>query len=306
MSAITDNEEGYLIANEIGDTRMREHYMFSIMPFCTAPMPSPAFLKNHFGNETFRTKFMVDFRFTSVRKSKICSAISGWWSIRKTTKHLKRIINYPARGIGQNKPYQTRTVCSAEQSLHLGICNKHSTFAQRIQQRNSRQNQTNFTRLIEVFREKLETHNAFELASELLPVSEIMKDLYKDQTPERGQSIRKYSGIAQWYSGVFYFSTRRRNPRPTEQLHGRCGALDRSGQRQTGKTTTGWQWWPSIRPKDLNLKNVFIVGVEENLFPSKPKRTKNVRRFWGRASVILCRINSCEQHAYLSYCPSAL
>ena len=60
-----------------------------------------------------------------------------------------------------------------------------------------------FTHLIKAFSEKLETHDAFELASEIATATGIMKDLYKDQSPG---GVSRFENIQELLNGIQEFS----------------------------------------------------------------------------------------------------
>jgi DNA helicase-2/ATP-dependent DNA helicase PcrA len=299
ISAITDNEERYLVSNEIIDTRMRNHFMYSDYAIL------------------YRTNAQSRIFEESLRKRNIPYRIYGGLSFyqRKEVKDLlsyfrlvinpkdneafKRIINYPARGIGQT------TLTRLEQyAAGNDIC--IWDFATDIEKLTGEFNKGTaakiheFTSLIDLFREKLETLEAFELASEIASRSEVMKDLYKDQSPE---GVSRFENIQELLNGIQEFSISAREEGTPNRLNNYMEDVALLTDQDTEKPDDNDRvtLMTIHSAKGLEFKNVFIVGVEENLFPSAQNGQKTMEEFEEERRLFYVALTRAEENAYITY-----
>ncbi len=217
----------------------------------------------------------------------------------KDNEAFKRIVNYPARGIGQTSLTKLEqfaaqnNICIWEfaTNIPLLLSEFNKGTAAKINE---------FTRLVEVFREKLETHNAFELASEIATGSEIMKDLYKDQTPE---GVSRFENIQELLNGIQEFSISAREEGTPGQLNNYMEdvALLTDQDSDKPEDTDRVTMMTIHSAKGLEFKNVFIVGIEENLFPSNQNGQKTAEDFEEERRLFYVALTRAEQHVYLSY-----
>jgi DNA helicase-2/ATP-dependent DNA helicase PcrA len=299
MSAITDNEEGYLVANEITDTRMREHFQFSDYAILYRTNAQSRIFEESLRKRNVPYKIYGGLSFYQRKEIKDLLSYFRMVINPKDNEAFKRIINYPARGIGQTSLTKLEqfaaqnSLCIWEFAtnipLLLGEFNKGT--AAKIHE---------FTRLIEVFREKLETHNAFELASEIATGSEIMKDLYKDQSPE---GVSRFENIQELLNGIQEFSISAREEGTPGKLNNYMEdvALLTDQDSEKPEDTDRVTLMTIHSAKGLEFKNVFIVGVEENLFPSNQSGQKTMEDFEEERRLFYVALTRAEQNVYLSY-----
>ncbi len=299
FSAITDNEEGYLIANEITETRMRDHFQFSDYAILYRTNAQSRIFEEALRKRNILYKIYGGLSFYQRKEIKDLLSYFRLVINPKDNEAFKRIINYPARGIGQTS--LTRLEQFAAQNnlciwefatnipLLLSEFNKGT--AAKINE---------FTQLINVFREKLETHDAFELASEIATGSEIMKDLYKDQTPE---GVSRFQNIQELLNGIQEFSISAREEGTPNRLghYMEDVALitDQDNEKSDDKDHVTLMTIHSA--KGLEFKNVFIVGVEENLFPSNQTGQSSMEDLEEERRLFYVALTRAEQNAYLTY-----
>ncbi len=299
MSAITDNEEGYLVANEIGDTRMREHYQYSDYAILYRTNAQSRIFEESLRKRNIPYKIYGGLSFYQRKEIKDLLSYFRLVINPKDNEAFKRIINYPARGIGQTSLTKLEqfaaqnNICIWEfaSNIPLLLSEFNKGTAAKINE---------FTRLIEVFREKLETHNAFELASEIATGSEIMKDLYKDQTPE---GVSRFENIQELLNGIQEFSISAREEGTPGQLNNYMEDVALLTDQDSDKPEdTDRVTMMSIHSaKGLEFKNVFIVGIEENLFPSNQNGQKTAEDFEEERRLFYVALTRAKQHVYLSY-----
>lgn len=299
ISAITDNEEGYLVSNEIIDTRMREHFQFSDYAILYRTNAQSRIFEESLRKRNIPYKIYGGLSFYQRKEIKDLLSYFRMVINPKDNEAFKRVINYPARGIGQT------SLTKLEQFAgHNNLCIWE--FATNIPLLLSEFNKGTagkiheFTSLIEVFREKLETHSAFELATEIATGSEIMKDLYKDQSPE---GVSRYENIQELLNGIQEFSISAREEGTPRQLNNYMEdvALLTDQDNEKSEDNDRVTMMTIHSAKGLEFKNVFIVGVEENLFPSNQNGQKTLEDFEEERRLFYVALTRAEQNAYITY-----
>jgi len=299
MSAITDNEEGYLVSNEIIETRMREHYLFSDYAILYRTNAQSRIFEESLRKRNIPYKIYGGLSFYQRKEIKDLLSYFRMVINPKDNEAFKRIINYPARGIGQTTLTKLEqfagqnNLCIWEfaTNIPLLLSEFNKGTAAKINE---------FTQLIHAFREKLETHDAFELASEIATGSEIMKDLYKDQTPE---GVSRFENIQELLNGIQEFSISAREEGTPNKLNNYMEDValltDQDNEKEDDNDRVTMMTIHSA--KGLEFKNVFIVGVEENLFPSNQSGQKTLEDFEEERRLFYVALTRAEQNAYLTY-----
>ena len=180
---------------------------------------------------------------------------------------LKRIINYPSRGIGQvtinkiivgskdNNLSIYETIKSAK-NLNLGLSNSSITKLE------------NFVNQIEVFKIQNKKLSAFEITDFVIKETKIIDELRKDESPE---SIARVENIQELLNGIRDFIDDQKEIADSknnlsEFLSNVSLATDFDIDLKLSEDFVSLMSLHSS--KGLEFKNVFIVGLEEDLFPS--------------------------------------
>ncbi len=299
MSAITDNEEGYLVSNEIIETRMRDHFQFSDYAILYRTNAQSRIFEESLRKRNIPYKIYGGLSFYQRKEIKDLLSYFRLVINPKDNEAFKRIINYPARGIGQTS--LTRLEQFAAQN-NLCIWEFATNIPLLLSEFNkgTASKINDFTKLIEVFREKLETHNAFELATEIATGSEILKDLYKEQTPE---GVSRYENIQELLNGIQEFSISAQEEGTSNRLNNYMEDValltDQDNEKPEDNDRVTLMTIHSA--KGLEFKNVFIVGVEENLFPSTQMGQKTLEDLEEERRLFYVALTRAEQNAYLTY-----
>ena len=299
MSAITDNEEGYLVANEITDTRMRDHFLFSDYAILYRTNAQSRIFEESLRKRNIPYKIYGGLSFYQRKEIKDLLSYFRLVINPKDNEAFKRIINYPARGIGQT------SLTKLEQfSAQNGIC--IWDFATNTQLLHSEFNKGTaskigeFTQIIAQFREQLDSLDAFAMAGEIATRTEIMKDLYKDQTPE---GVSRFENIQELLNGIQEFTISAKEEGTPNKLNNYMEDValltDQDNEKPEDNDRVTLMTIHSA--KGLEFKNVFIVGVEENLFPSNQSGQKTMEDFEEERRLFYVALTRAEQNAYLSY-----
>ncbi len=183
---------------------------------------------------------------------------------------IKRIINYPARGIGATTLDRlTVTADKMGKTLWEVLANANDYDLKINQGILTRIG--NFTTMIERFRIEQKVRNAYELARDIAQSSGILTNLNEDKTPE---GISRIENIEELLNGIKEFSE------SGEQLEiggeGTIRSLDKYLQDislltdadQDDNDPDKVSLMTIHSAKGLEFPYVFVVGMEENLFPS--------------------------------------
>jgi DNA helicase-2/ATP-dependent DNA helicase PcrA len=214
---------------------------------------------------------------------------------------LKRVINYPARGIGQvtiNKIilaaqkhnltlYET---IKRNNELSIGLSGSVLTKLQ------------NFIDLIDVFKIENKKLNAFDLTKEVIEKVRIIDDLKKDDSPE---GISRVENVQELLNGIRDFIEDQKelvdsNDKLSEFLSTVSLSTDFDIENEDQDKVSLMTLHLS---KGLEFKHVFIVGLEEDLFPSA--LSYNTRsELEEERRLFYVGITRAKENLYLSYANS--
>ena len=181
---------------------------------------------------------------------------------------LKRVINYPKRAIG--KTSIEKLIVAANNyttSMWEVICDFHKYPVDINNGTKSRISE--FATMITSFQSEINTKDAFSLAERIARSSGIMKELIdsKDKGPEE---VERFQNVEELLSGIQEFSNSgdEDNPNTLADFMLEVALLtDADQEKPEEKNHVSLMTIHSS--KGLEFPNVYLVGMEENLFPSQ-------------------------------------
>lgn len=211
---------------------------------------------------------------------------------------FRRIINYPTRGIGNttvskiySRSYEAGT------SMWEVICNPLE-YQLDVNSRTLGYI-TAFKELIEKFASKKDTVDAYELGREIIEASGIKKDLYSDSTPE---FVSRQENLEEFLSALSEFVEGRREEGDEHlflvdylQEVSLLSDLDSDNGEESSRVTM----MTIHSAKGLEFPTVFVVGLEENIFPS-PMATGSKRELEEERRLLYVAITRAEKHCILT------
>jgi DNA helicase-2/ATP-dependent DNA helicase PcrA len=266
IRAATDNEEGYLVSNLIKDTIYGEqlHYKdFAILYRTNA--------QSRIFEEALR-KLNIPYRVygsLSFYQRKEIKDILAYFRLVVNPfdeEALLRIINYPARGIGETTISKLEGLSAKTGRRIWDILAEKGKYQEHFNKGTSGK-LASFYNQIENFRQNLEHMEAFDLAFTIADSTGILKDLHFDKSPE---NISKYENIQELLNGIKEFSEMQAEGEKTTldaylQNVVLLTDLDTEKEDDRNKVTI----MTAHSAKGLEFKQVFITGLEEDLFPSR-------------------------------------
>lgn len=212
---------------------------------------------------------------------------------------IKRIINFPARGIGQTTVDRLIVAANAtNQSIFSVLQNIHSISINLNS--GTKTKLANFCTMIESFQVMNQTANAFELAEHVCRVSGLVKEFKKDGTPE---GVTRMENVEELLNGIKDFVEGQRELADstgslTEFLEDVALATDLDSESSSDQNKVALM---TIHlAKGLEFPYVYIVGLEEDLFPSA--MSMNTRsELEEERRLFYVAVTRAEKQVYLTY-----
>lgn len=260
--AFSDNEEGKIVAEDILQQRALQgiaYKDFAILYRTNA--------QSRAMEEALR-KLGVPYKIyggTSFYQRKEVKDLIGYFRVTfnpNDEEGIKRIINYPRRGIGDTTV--DRIIVAADQHQVTWwevICNP-STY---LDGRSAPAVQV-FGTMIQSFQAMAKTHNAFDLAMHIAQQSGILKELYNDKSVE---GLSRHENIQELLNGIKEFSEREDIEEKGLDVFMQDIALLTNDDRDNDPHADTVSMMTIHSSKGLEFSQVYIVGLEENLFPSQ-------------------------------------
>ena len=212
---------------------------------------------------------------------------------------LKRIINFPGRGIGQTTI--DRLIVSAnEHDKTIFEILKHLDELPININAGTKTKLQNFRTMIESFKVMSQTANAFDLAEHVCKVSGLIQEFKKDGTPE---GISRMENIEELLNGIKDFVEGQ------QELADSTGsiaefledvALATDLDNEEGEDSDKVALMTIHLAKGLEFPFVYIVGLEEDLFPSAMSMSTR-EELEEERRLFYVALTRAEKQAYLTY-----
>ncbi len=269
LRATSDNEEGTLVANSIFGYKMSRQLAnkdFVILYRTNAQSRS---LEEALRKQDIPYKIYGGLSFYDRKEVKDLLAYFRVVINPNDEQALLRIINYPARGIGDTTKQKLQVIaderkCTVwdvlkslnEQSteFNMGTINKLS----------------NFVTMIQSFQTQLDKMNAFELAKHITETVGIIKVLKEDESPD---GVMRVQNIEELLNAIQEFSDKQVDEVTGEQITVNLAKFMEdvallTDQDEKEDESADYVTLMTIHSaKGLEFPYVYIVGLEENLFP---------------------------------------
>ncbi|MGC6490834.1 MAG: ATP-dependent helicase [Flavobacteriales bacterium] len=265
---MSDNEEGQLIGQTIFEQQMNQRLSFKDFAILYRTNAQSRVLEESLRRRNIPYKIFGGLSFYQRKEVKDLLAYFRLIINSKDEESFKRVINYPARGIG-NTTLQKLTICSRNNNVSLFECIDNPIFHSQIGVNNGTLTKlSQFALLINSFKVQLK-EDAFELANSIAKSSNLLYELDKDKTPE---GISRYENIQELLNAIKDFSEKnKKNDAPASlDFFMQDVALLTDQDNDEDKDNIDKVSLMTIHAaKGLEFSNVLVVGLEENLFPSQ-------------------------------------
>ncbi len=175
---------------------------------------------------------------------------------------FKRVINYPARGIGKTTIDKIIVAADQQNQTMFEII---SDAAQHLDNR-AALSVSNFATTIKSFAAVAKNSSAYDAALHIAQHSGLLKDLYDDKSVE---GLSRYENIQELLNGIKEFSEREDIEDKGLDVFMQDIALLTNDDNDKGDNKDTVSLMTIHSSKGLEFPQVYIVGLEENLFPSQ-------------------------------------
>lgn len=295
----SDIEEGYAVANKIKNLHEREHLDFSSFAILYRTNSQSRIFEEALRKQEFPYVIYGGLSFYKRKEIKDVIAYFRLVINHNDEEAFKRVVNYPTRGIGSTT---IKKIIDIASTTGKGIWNVISapgemnlSIAKKTMEKISE-----FKTMIEGFEKKSNIMNAYEVGREIIITSGISGDLYKDMSVE-GKS--RQENLEELVSALHSFTESK-----LEEGESNVSLVDylsevslmsdidedKSGDNDCIKLMT------IHSAKGLEFHTVFIVGVEEDLFPSAKAKASEADIEEERR-LFYVAITRAEKNCFISY-----
>jgi DNA helicase-2/ATP-dependent DNA helicase PcrA len=266
VRTMTDNDEGKFVADTIQEQKLRNHYYnrdFAILYRTNAQSRS--------FEESLR-RMGIPYRIyggVSFYQRKEIKDVLAYLRVIVNTQDeeaLKRIINYPVRGIGKTS-VEKAVIFANEQNISMWeVLTRAGEFGYKA---GALEAISNFVTMIKYFQSMLNSKNAYDVAVQVGKHTNIVKDLFNDKTTE---GLARYENIQELFNSIKEWTESPSNDDGElgdkslgsylQQITLLTDADDDKENSDVVKLMT------IHAAKGLEFACVFVGGIEETLFPS--------------------------------------
>ena len=301
LRALSDKEEGFQVTNEIFRLANYEQQEYSDFAILYRTNAQSRILEEALRKRNIPYKIYGGQSFYQRKEIKDLLAYFRLTVNQNDEEAFKRIINYPRRGIGDSTVDKIREIAGKYHvSLWTVLCNLdkvsgafNSGTLSKLQK---------FGSLIERFREQITNENAYDAAVIIARSSGIIDDLSNDETPE---GVSRKENIQELLNGIKDFSETAYKEGKDDKLpaflEGVALLTDQDGDKEGDQNKVTLMTIHAS--KGLEFSNVFITGLEEELFPAQqcvttPAALEEERRLFYVA------LTRAEKRAFMSFATS--
>ena len=212
---------------------------------------------------------------------------------------FKRIINYPARGIGDTTMGKIIQAAQAYGVSLWQVIKEPGLFPMDVSKGTMTKLQ-NFRQLIEGWIERLQTEDAYTLGHDIIMNSGISKDIYSGRNPE---DLSRQENLEEFLGGMQDFVESRKEEDMGDEVYLpdflQEVALLTDLDSDDGDSNDKVVLMTIHAAKGLEFPTVFVVGLEENIFPS-PMCTNSMRELEEERRLLYVAITRAEKHCILT------
>ena len=199
IRAVTDNEEGKMIAQNIFETKMSEQKMNSDFAILYRTNSQSRSLEEALRKLNIPYRIYGGMSFYQRKEIKDILAYLRLIINQADSEALKRIINYPARGIGKTSLDRINIIASNEEKSIWEVILVADKYPEL---KGASKKLKNFVEMINSFIKLTKQQNAYEIAMHVARTTNLLKILNEDKTIE---GINKYENIVELLNGLKEF-----------------------------------------------------------------------------------------------------
>ena len=302
FQAYSDVEEGEIVANKIRQLNVRENCPYDDFAVLYRTNAQSRIFEEALRKRSIPYKIYGGLSFYQRKEIKDVIAYFRLAINPNDEEAFKRVINYPARGIGDTTLNKIIGAATSNGVSLWKVLGEPLAYGLNINKGTHTKLQ-GFRELIELFMKDAQEKDAAEVGSGIVRQSGIMNDIYQDRTPE---NLSRQENIEELINGMHDFcATRREEGSDRVSLTDYLAEVSLLTDQDSDKEGDGAKvtLMTIHSAKGLEFRNVFVVGMEENLFPSQMSMD-SMRGLEEERRLFYVAITRAEEHCYLSFAKS--
>lgn len=297
MRTISDGEEGRFVAQSIWENQMNHQLTNDSFAILYRTNAQSRAMEDALRKKDIKYKIYGGISFYQRKEIKDLLSYLRLLINPNDEEALKRVINYPARGIGATTIDKLAIAANHYKKSIFDILLNLDKVDLKINS-GTKTKLANFTRMIQRFQIESQKMNAFEVADLVVKQTQLVKDLQKDGTPE---GVNKVENVQELLNGIKDFITDKIETGEDASLPIFLEDVALATDFDSEKDDTPRVSLMTIHlSKGLEYPYVYIVGLEESLFPSA--MSMNTRsELEEERRLFYVALTRAEKVAYLSY-----
>lgn len=261
VKATSDNEEGRIVATTIFEEKNNKKLNNSDFAILYRTNSQSRSMEEALRKLNLTYKIVGGLSFYQRKEIKDLMAYMRFTVNPSDEEAFKRIINYPKRGIGDTS-VEKILVSAYEHDIPLWdvVQNAHSFLGGK-----AGNSVLDFSTTIKSFQIEVGRKDAFEAASSIAKQSGLLRELYEDKTIE---GLNRYENVQELLNAIKEYVDNPENPEKNLGAFLQEIALLSDNDQDKDKTDA-ITLMTIHSSKGLEFKQVFVVGMEEDLFPSQ-------------------------------------
>ena len=300
--AYSDVEEGEIVVNKIAELHRTEKLSYADFAILYRTNAQSRIFEEALRKRSLPYRIYGGLSFYQRKEIKDVIAYFRLVTNPDDEEAFKRIINYPARGIGDTTVSKiVKAAVASQVSLWSVIC-EPEVYGLAVN-KGTLAKLNAFRMMIMGFKERLFTEDAFVLGQDIIRQSGIISDIYADKSPE---NLSRQENIEELVNGVHDFCATRQEEGDewvflmdflSEVSLLSDQDMDNSDSEEKVTLMTVHS------AKGLEFNTVFVVGLEEDLFPGASAKN-SFTELEEERRLFYVAITRAEKHCFLSFARS--
>jgi DNA helicase II / ATP-dependent DNA helicase PcrA len=293
IKAVSDNEEGRLVASSIFEEKMQNQLKFSDFVILYRTNSQSRAIEESLRRLNIKYKIVGGLSFYQRKEIKDILAYLRYAINQQDEASFRRIINLPKRGIGDSTVDKIVVAANDHGTSIWDILQNPAPFvggraASPIE---------DFVAMIKRFTIDIQTKDAYDAAFDIAKSSGLLRELYEDKTVE---GLNRYENVQELLNAIKEYVD---DPEKEDKS---LGAFLQEVSLATGQDEDKNKDPDTVTlmtihmAKGLEFKYVYIVGLEEDLFPSQMMLSSRADLEEERR-LFYVAITRAEKKLYLSY-----
>lgn len=297
--AYSDKEEAAIVAKDVKRIRREDGCQYSDFAILYRTNAQSRSFEEEFRKQGIPYRIYGGLSFYQRKEIKDIIAYFRLVANPDDEEAIKRIINYPARGIGATTVLKIADCAHQNQVSFWEVIGAPERYGLAVNKGTMNKLET-FRLLISSFIERAQTTDVYELGDAIIKESGISQDIMSGKDAD---DLARQENLEEFLSGMSAFVDERREEGRFDELflqdYLQDVALLTDADSDGDKDEPRVSLMTVHAAKGLEFPTVFVVGLEENIFPS-PLSAASLRELEEERRLLYVAITRAEKHCILT------